>query len=40
MAQEFPQQFDTAAIYPLEQITDAAQHLSKPGKVGTVLIKT
>jgi NADPH:quinone reductase-like Zn-dependent oxidoreductase len=40
MARGFPQQFDTAAIYPLEQITDAVQHVSKPGKVGTVLVKT
>ena len=34
-----PQHFDVAAIYPLDQITDAVRHVSQPGKVGTVVVK-
>jgi NADPH:quinone reductase-like Zn-dependent oxidoreductase len=34
-----PQQFDVAAVYPLERIADAVRHASQPGKVGTVVVK-
>lgn len=34
-----PQHFDVAAAYPLDRIADAVQHVSKPGKVGTVVVK-
>ena len=35
-----PQHFDVAAIYPLDRIADAVRHVTQPGKVGTVLVKT
>jgi hypothetical protein len=30
--------FAPAAIYPMEQISEAAAHVSRPGRVGTVLV--
>jgi NADPH:quinone reductase-like Zn-dependent oxidoreductase len=39
IAQNLRVAFDTAAIYPLDQIGEAARHASRPGKVGTVLVK-
>jgi hypothetical protein len=33
------QHFDVAAVYPLDRITDAVRHVSRAGKVGTVVVK-
>lgn len=33
-------EFDVAATYTLDQITDAVQHVNRPGKTGTVIVKT
>ena len=33
-------EFDVAGTYTLDQITDAVQHVNRPGKVGTVIVKT
>ncbi|MEZ0050383.1 NADPH:quinone reductase-like Zn-dependent oxidoreductase [Mycobacterium sp. MAA66] len=33
-----PENFDVAARYSLDQIADAVRHVSRPGKVGTVLV--
>lgn len=35
-----PAEFDVAGAYSLDQITDAVQHVNRPGKVGTVIVKT
>ncbi|NGX07943.1 zinc-binding dehydrogenase [Mycobacteroides franklinii] len=35
-----PSELDVAATYPLDQITDAVRHVTKPGKVGTVIVRT
>jgi hypothetical protein len=40
MVQTHPQQSDPAATYPLDQMGTAAQHLSAPGKLGTVAVRT
>ena len=32
-------EFDVAATYTLDQITDAVQHVNAPGKIGTVIVK-
>jgi NADPH:quinone reductase-like Zn-dependent oxidoreductase len=32
-------EFDVAGTYPLDQITAAVQHVSRPGKIGTVIVK-
>jgi NADPH:quinone reductase-like Zn-dependent oxidoreductase len=34
-----PEQFDVAAIFPLEKIADAVRHVTQPDKVGTVVVK-
>jgi NADPH:quinone reductase-like Zn-dependent oxidoreductase len=33
-------ELDVAATYSLDQITDAVQHVSRPGKIGTVIVHT
>jgi NADPH:quinone reductase-like Zn-dependent oxidoreductase len=33
-------QFDVAGTYALDQITDAVQHVGRPGKTGTVIVRT
>jgi len=33
-------EFDVAGTYTLDQITEAVQHVSRPGKIGTVIVKT
>jgi NADPH:quinone reductase-like Zn-dependent oxidoreductase len=33
-------EFDVAGTYTLDQITDAVQHVNRPGKIGTVIVKT
>ena len=33
-------EFDVAGTYTLDQISEAARHVSAPGKVGTVIVKT
>ena len=33
-----PQHFDVAAVYSLDRIADAVRHVSRPGKVGTVVV--
>jgi NADPH:quinone reductase-like Zn-dependent oxidoreductase len=35
-----PAEFDIAGTYTLDQIDDAVRHVSRPGKVGTVIVKT
>jgi NADPH:quinone reductase-like Zn-dependent oxidoreductase len=32
-------EFDVAGTYTLDQITDAVQHVNRPGKIGTVIVK-
>jgi hypothetical protein len=32
-------EFDVAGSYPLDQIKDAIQHVGRPGKTGTVIVK-
>jgi hypothetical protein len=32
-------EFDVAGTYPLDQISAAAQHVNRPGKTGTVIVK-
>ena len=32
-------EFDVAGTYTLDQITDAVQHVSRPGKNGTVIVR-
>ena len=39
MAQAFSSQFDVAAIYPIAELADAIRHATKPGKIGTVLVR-
>ena len=39
MAQQMPQHFEVAAIYPLDQISEAVRHASRSGKIGTVLVR-
>jgi NADPH:quinone reductase-like Zn-dependent oxidoreductase len=39
IAEGLREHFDTAAIYPLDHITDAVRHVTRPGKLGTVLVK-
>ena len=34
-----PQDFDVAAVYPLDRIADAVRDVTQPGKVGTVIVK-
>jgi NADPH:quinone reductase-like Zn-dependent oxidoreductase len=38
MAQGMSPLFAPAATYPMEQISDAVAHVSRPGRVGTVLV--
>lgn len=33
-------EFDVAGTYTLDQITDAVQHVNRPRKIGTVIVKT
>lgn len=33
-------EFDVAGTYPLDQISDAVRHVNRPGKTGTVIVKT
>jgi NADPH:quinone reductase-like Zn-dependent oxidoreductase len=40
IASALPAEFDVAGTYPLDQITDAVQHVNAPGKIGTVIVKT
>jgi hypothetical protein len=39
MAQAISDQFDVAAIYPVGDLSEAIRHATKPGKIGTVLIR-
>jgi NADPH:quinone reductase-like Zn-dependent oxidoreductase len=39
MVVEYPQQFDVAGRYELAELADAVQHVRRPGKVGTVLVR-
>jgi len=39
MAQAFSSQYDVAAIYPIAELSDAIRHATKPGKIGTVLVR-
>jgi NADPH:quinone reductase-like Zn-dependent oxidoreductase len=39
IAEGLREYIDVAAIYPLDQISDAVRHASRPGKLGTVLVK-
>jgi len=32
-------EFDIAGTYMLDQIADAVQHVARPGKIGTVIVK-
>jgi NADPH:quinone reductase-like Zn-dependent oxidoreductase len=33
-------EFDVAGTYTLDQITDAVRHVNRPGKIGTIIVKT
>jgi NADPH:quinone reductase-like Zn-dependent oxidoreductase len=33
------EEFDVAGTYTLDQITEAVQHVNRPGKIGTVIVK-
>jgi NADPH:quinone reductase-like Zn-dependent oxidoreductase len=35
-----PSELDVAGTYSLDQITDAVRHVTRPGKVGTVIVRT
>lgn len=35
-----PSEFDVADTYSLDQITDAVRHVTRPGKIGTVIVHT
>jgi NADPH:quinone reductase-like Zn-dependent oxidoreductase len=35
-----PSEFDVAGTYSLDQITDAVRHVTRPGKIGTVIVRT
>jgi NADPH:quinone reductase-like Zn-dependent oxidoreductase len=39
MAQALSDQFDVAAIYPVRDLSEAIRHATKPGKIGTVLVR-
>jgi NADPH:quinone reductase-like Zn-dependent oxidoreductase len=39
IAEGLREHLDTAAIYPLDHIGDAVRHVTRPGKLGTVLVK-
>ena len=39
IAEGLREDFDTAAIYPLDHISDAVRHVTRPGKLDTVLVK-
>jgi hypothetical protein len=39
MAQAISDQFDVAAIYPVGDLSEAIRHATKPGKIGTVLVR-
>jgi len=39
LATSQPAEFDVAGAYSLDQITDAVQHVNRPGKIGTVIVK-
>jgi NADPH:quinone reductase-like Zn-dependent oxidoreductase len=39
IAEGLREHFDVAAIYRLDHISDAVRHVTRPGKVGTVLVK-
>jgi NADPH:quinone reductase-like Zn-dependent oxidoreductase len=34
-----PEEFDVAGTYALDQITEAVQHVNRPGKTGAVIVK-
>ena len=40
LATSQPAEFDIAGAYSLDQITDAVRHVNRPGKIGTVIVKT
>jgi hypothetical protein len=40
MVEAHQQQSDPAATYPLDQMGTAAHHVSAPGKLGTVAVRT
>jgi len=40
LATSQPAEFDVAGAYSLDQIADAVQHVNRPGKIGTVIVKT
>lgn len=40
LATSQPAEFDVAGAYSLDQITDAVRHVNRPGKIGTVIVKT
>lgn len=39
IAESLREHFYTAAVYPLDHISDAVRHVTRPGKLGTVLVK-
>jgi NADPH:quinone reductase-like Zn-dependent oxidoreductase len=39
IAENLREHFDVAAIYPLDHISDAVRHVTRPGKLGTVIVK-
>jgi NADPH:quinone reductase-like Zn-dependent oxidoreductase len=39
IAMALPAEFDVAGTYPLNQIAEAVQHVNRPGKTGTVIVK-
>jgi len=39
IAEGLREHFDVAAIYPLDHISDAVRHVTRPGKLGTVVVK-
>jgi NADPH:quinone reductase-like Zn-dependent oxidoreductase len=39
IAEGLREHFDVAAVYPLDHICDAVRHVTRPGKLGTVLVK-
>lgn len=40
LAAALPSEFDVAGVYVLDQIADAVHHVSRPGKIGTVIVRT
>lgn len=40
LATSQPAEFDVAGAYQLDRITDAVHHVNRPGKIGTVIVRT